>query len=138
MKHLTKYLIENPKFIKDFKFWLLRDKKKSSVKTYDGQFITKYSCWEGTLKMERTIIFYEWSNVTGTKRYFNLLKDFYEFLEESKIAYPDYNMRSEIEKCDVSHMTCVPGEAKLIHASSKEGLKKALDEINKKKAEIKK
>lgn len=129
MKHITKYLCENPKFLKDFKFWILRDNKKHSVKSYDGQFITKYNCWEGFLKMERTVVFFEWSNVNGARRYFTNMKDFYNFLEESHIEYPDYNMRKLIDDNDISYMACRPDKAALIHAKTKDELSEALNKL---------
>lgn len=130
MQHVTRYLSENPKFIKDFKFWLMREKKKASAKNCcSGAFITKYSCWEGTLNLERTIIFYEWSNLNGNKKFFNKVKDFYDFLEESKIKFPDYSIRKLIEDNEVMYFTCIPGKADLIASINFKGLEEALKKL---------
>lgn len=129
MKHITQFLCENPKFVKDFKFWILRNKKKETVKSFDGEFVQKYGCWEGFLKFERTIVFFEWSDINGQKRYFSNTREFYKFLEESKITYPDYNMRKLIEENDLNYMACAPGKATLIHATSKDNLAAALEKL---------
>lgn len=126
MQHLTKYLCENPRFIRDFKHWLSREQKKKKVSMTDGQFIQKYQCWEGMLKMERIFIFYEWSTVDGSKRMFRNGKELYEFLENSHIAYPDYSTRQKFVDVDVIHMACKPGKAEIVCETSKEALAKTL------------
>lgn len=126
MEHLSKYLCENPRFIKDFKKWLKREQKKKAVSMTDGSYIQKYQCWEGMLNMERIFIFYEWSTTQGSKLMFRRGKELYEFLEKSKITYPDYATRQKFVDADIIYMTCKPGKAELLCETSKEALEKTL------------
>lgn len=127
MKHIYNYLTFNPRFIKDFKKHL----RKANIKRtgmYNGSYITKYSCYESFLEQRRTIIFFEWSDVdNGNKRYFNTIKSFYDFLEESKIAYPDYAAREAMIKFDLIYFACKEGTAILEYGCSREELKEKLE-----------
>lgn len=131
MKHVSNYLSTNPKLLKDFKKILLKEKNKTTSSTISGTYITKYSCFESFLKLHKTIIFFEWSNTSGSKKFFKTIEDFYSFLETSNIKYPDYNMRQIITNNEVIYFTCITGKNELVCGVTKteldSDLKKALE-----------
>lgn len=131
MKQVLHYLSNNPKLLKDFKKVLLKEKNKpSTTSCCSGSYITKYACWESFLQLNRTILFFEWSDVNGSKKFFKSVQEFYDFLEEAKIEFPDYNLRQVFQNNDFIYVTCVTGKNKLVCAASKPELESELKKAN--------
>ena len=111
--------------IKELFYFVTKETSAVNSVTTTGAYLNKYNCWSGFLEKSCFIIFYEWSNVNGSKKIFKKYQDFYDFLEASKISFPDYNMRLEMEKHDLIYATCVEGKSQLVIGASKEKLKEA-------------
>lgn len=126
------FLNENPKLLKAFKEFLLREKKnKVSSPYYSGEYKREYECWTSFLELRKIIIFYEWSKVDGSKLTFKNVQEFYDFLLQSKISLPDYQMKEIMIKNDILHFTCMPNKAKLIIGATKDELETDLNKLQK-------
>lgn len=132
MKHIANYLSSNPKLLKDFGKILLKEKNKTSTSTISGVYLSKYSCFESFLKLNKTIIFFEWSNLSGSKKLFKNIQTFYDFLEESNIKFPDYEMRKIMTDNDMIYFTCISGKNELVCGITKMELEKDLAKANEK------
>ena len=120
----------NAKLIKDFARALARQAKITAASSVYGTWVSKYSCYDSFLNLPTRIYFYEWSNLETTPKIFLKVGDFYEFLEQSKIAYPTYNEKDLFRNCSTLYITCKKDKPELIIKTSLSELKKEFVPIN--------
>lgn len=73
------------------------------------------------------IYFYEWSDMSKGSKTFRSVKDFYEFLSESKIVCTE-SQKHIIENNSWCYATCVPGKNILLVESQYYALKEKLND----------
>ena len=103
------------------------DKKKTSY-SYSGYNPQNndYNCWDGEIKDERTIYFYEWSNHHNVPKIFQSVTAFSKWAEENDVKISDYSLES-LKKNVHSYVSCYSGSHYCFIRATYNALKKEIE-----------
>ena len=113
--------------IDDFNLFLERKDKNTSTYKSGDVWVTEFSCYNSFLKLNKVIMFYEFSDLNRKPRFFHNVNDFYAFLKECHIALPDYNMRQMIASNEILYAACFNGKPSLCIETSYLKLKQKIN-----------
>lgn len=107
--------------------------KKKTTSSYNYNYNSNYdrthndyNCWDGAVKDERTIYFYEWSNINNIPKTFQSVAAFAEWAKENSVNISDYSLEC-LKKNVCSYVSCYNGSSYVFIRSNYNALKKEIE-----------